>query len=398
MFTLPWLRFVLGFLTMMLIMALIAAAFTHYVYGGLQLQARGEKTTRAARTHLAVLLAGLVIVRAGTYWVDRYSLATKDSKLITGITYTDAHAVLPTKAILAVAAVMTRGALHRLHLDPLVAAAGGRRRPAHDHPIVVGGIYPALVPELQGQAVGEVARARLHRPQHQGDTSGVRPGSTRMQTQPTRRARPPPATSCATTPTPSPGSAAGRPHVVSPTFKQLQAVKSYYQFPDVLDVDRYRSTASCDDTVIAVRELDLDGLPADQRNWINDHTVYTHGFGVVAAYGNRRGDDGQPVFYQQNIPPVGPLGTFEPRIYFGESSPDYSIVGGPTGSRRRRSSTTRTAARPGREHHVRRQGGVACGEFVRPPGCLRDQVPRAEDHALGRRERPVPAAVPPHAA
>ena len=63
-FTLPWLRFVLGFLTMMLIMALIAAAFTHYVYGGLQLQARGEKTTRAARTHLAVLLAGLVIVRA----------------------------------------------------------------------------------------------------------------------------------------------------------------------------------------------------------------------------------------------------------------------------------------------------------------------------------------------
>ena len=25
---------------------------------------------------------------------------------------------------------------------------------------------------------------------------------------------------------------------------------------------------------------------AQQRNWVNDHTVYTHGFGVVAAYGN----------------------------------------------------------------------------------------------------------------
>ena len=105
---------------------------------------------------------------------------------------------------------------------------------------------------------------------------------------------------------------------MSPTFKQLQAVKTYYQFSDALDVDRYKINGALRDTVVAVRELDLAGLPASQRNWVNDHTVYTHGFGVVAAYGNRSGQDGQPVFYEQNIPPVGPLGTFEPRIYFGE--------------------------------------------------------------------------------
>ena len=29
------------------------------------------------------------------------------------------------------------------------------------------------------------------------------------------------------------------PNVVSPTFKQIQSVKSYYGFPDALDVDRY---------------------------------------------------------------------------------------------------------------------------------------------------------------
>ena len=33
------------------------------------------------------------------------------------------------------------------------------------------------------------------------------------------------------------------------------------------------------------RVLDLAGN--DNRNWVNDHTVYTHGYGVVAAYGNR---------------------------------------------------------------------------------------------------------------
>jgi len=108
-FTLPWLRFIVGFFTMTLILGLLAAVVTHYVYGGLQLQTKGERTTSAARIHLSLLLAGLVLVRSASWWLDRYSLTTKDSRLITGLTYTDQHAVLPTKAILAVAGVMCAG-------------------------------------------------------------------------------------------------------------------------------------------------------------------------------------------------------------------------------------------------------------------------------------------------
>jgi uncharacterized membrane protein (UPF0182 family) len=55
--------------------------------------------------------------------------------------------------------------------------------------------------------------------------------------------------------------------------------------------------------------------------------VYTHGYGIVAAYGNERNVDGQPTFLESGIPVSGALGTYEPRIYFGESSPPYSIVG-----------------------------------------------------------------------
>ena len=43
--------------------------------------------------------------------------------------------------------------------------------------------------------------------------------------------------------------------------------------------------------MVAVRELQLTGVPDAQRNWVNDHTTYTHGFGVVAAYGNQRNAD-----------------------------------------------------------------------------------------------------------
>ena len=118
------------------------------------------------------------------------------------------------------------------------------------------------------------------------------------------------------------------PSIVSPTFRQLQGTRNYYQFGNTLDVDRYKVGDKTEDTVIGVRELDLSGVPGSQRNWVNDHMVYTHGFGVVAAYANTRSGRAEPVFFQRDIPPTGALGNFEPRIYFGESSPVYSIVGG----------------------------------------------------------------------
>ena len=78
--------------------------------------------------------------------------------------------------------------------------------------------------------------------------------------------------------------------------------------------------------IVAVRELNIEGNPS--RNWINDHLVYTHGFGLVAAYGNARDADGKPSFAVGDLPPTKGLGTFQPRIYFGENVPDYSIIGG----------------------------------------------------------------------
>jgi uncharacterized protein len=122
------------------------------------------------------------------------------------------------------------------------------------------------------------------------------------------------------------------PALISPTFRQLEQNKPYYYFADSLDVDRYDIDGKTRDTVIAVRELNLDDAPDSQRNWYNDHVVYTHGFGVVAAYGNTRTGDGKPVFFQSGIPSTGALGGFEPRVYYGEQSPAYSIVGGPEGA------------------------------------------------------------------
>ncbi len=115
------------------------------------------------------------------------------------------------------------------------------------------------------------------------------------------------------------------PNVVSSAFAQLQQFRPYYQFPDMLNVDRYEIDGEVQDTVISTRELNPDQIDG----WYNQAVVYTHGYGVVAAYGSQVQADGKPEFMQAGIPSTGEISdSYEPRIYFGENSPQYSIVGG----------------------------------------------------------------------
>ncbi|WP_194288561.1 UPF0182 family membrane protein [Ornithinicoccus halotolerans] len=326
-FTVPWLEVLVSFATLVLGLAVIAALLTHYVYGGLQLQGPGQRTTPQARVHLAVLLALLIAVRGVAYWLERYTLMTTQHERITGMTYTDVNAVLPTRGVLAIAALLCAAffvatiwtkawRLPIIGLVGLVVIA-----------VVVGGIYPSLIQSLRVRP----SEAALEEPYiqraidatlqaYQLEDSEVQPYNAETEATP-GQLRDDAAT--------IPGIRIVDPSIVSPTFRQLQGVRNYYQFPDALDVDRYELDGETVDTVVAVRELNLDGVSEGQRNWVNDHTVYTHGFGLVAAYGNQRSSGGEPIFYQRNIPPEGELGDFEPRIYFGEYSPTYSIVGAP---------------------------------------------------------------------
>ena len=181
----------------------------------------------------------------------------RSRRRMTGIQYTEAHAVIPTKGILAIAAVMCAVMFvatiwTRSWRLPLVGVAvlavivgGGRRH------------LPGARAVAQGRPVGEVARGALHPAQHRRDASGIRlrRASRSTPTTPNTVAEPGQLRGDATT---VPGIRLIDPNVVSPTFKQLEASKGYYQFADVLDVDRYKIDGELTDTVIAARELDLE--------------------------------------------------------------------------------------------------------------------------------------------
>ncbi|MCS7300736.1 MAG: UPF0182 family protein, partial [Fimbriimonadales bacterium] len=110
-----------------------------------------------------------------------------------------------------------------------------------------------------------------------------------------------------------------------------QALKPYYAFVDI-DVDRYEVNGATRQVLLAVRELNLEGLPAPAQRWQNLHLLYTHGYGLVMNPVNEATSEGQPVFWIRNLPPqVDPavqsaIQVKNPAIYFGENLDRYAIV------------------------------------------------------------------------
>ena len=331
-FSYPWYRFLVSFGFTVLIITLIATAVTHYLYGGIRLQAPRDKVSSGAQIQLSVLLGMFMLMKAVSYWLDRYGLAMADGDLLTGISYTDANAVLPAKNILAVIALICAALffanvvrpgwmLPVLGMGLLVLSA-----------ILLGGIWPAIVQRFQVKP-SEADKEAVYI-QRNIDATRSAYDLDDIQIQPYAGE---------TSDTPEELQAAAQnlpgvrlidPQLVSDAFEQLQQQRGFYQMPEVLDVDRYAIPGEelPQDVVIAARELNLNGLLPSQRNWTNEHTVYTHGYGVVAAHGDQRDPEGEPVWAQEGLPSEGELGEFEQRVYYGETEPAYSIVGAPPGA------------------------------------------------------------------
>ena len=324
-FRLPFFQTLIGWGISTLILATLASAAVHYLYGGIRPQVPQERTTVAARVQLSVLLGLIVLLKAVAYWFDRYALALKESRLITGLTYTDVNATLPAKSILAAIAVICSLLFFAniVRKSWLLPAAGTALMVGAS--VLIAGVYPGAVQQFQVKPSESSKEAPFI--QRNIDATRDAYGIAGVEMKDYQ----------ATVSTNS-GQLANDaatianirlmdPNVLSATFRQLQQIKPYYSFPESLDIDRYTVNGVQRDAVVAVRELNIEGNPS--RNWINDHLVYTHGFGFVSAFGNTVDADGKPNFLVGDLPPTTGLGKFQPRVYFGENVPDYSIIGGP---------------------------------------------------------------------
>src|SRR5579875_2775622 len=347
-FDLPFYRLVVGYLFVALFLAFIANLVGHYIFGGVRLSGRTGALSRSARVQLTALVGALVLLKAVAYWLDRYELLshTRGGKPFTGAGYTDINAVLPAKLILLAIALICAGAVFSAIVlrDLRIPAIGLVLLLLSS--LIVGAGWPLIVEQISvkpnaAQKESEyISRSINATRQAYGLTEDV--VSYRNYSGDGRATAEQVASDRATTS----NIRLLDPTIVSPAFTQFQQGKNFYFFPDQLSIDRYLDRdGNLRDYVVAARELNPDRLIDNQRDWINRHTVYTHGNGFIASPANTvRGianDPNQNGGYPEFLVNVvgangtvisdGPARLDQPRIYFGpvisNTAADYAIVG-----------------------------------------------------------------------
>lgn len=322
LFDLPLWQSVTGFVSAVVLISLLVGVATSYLYGGISFTEREFRISKSTRIQTAILAGLYLVIQAVSLWLDQYATVTSTDGYATGAMYSSVHATIPGKQILAGIAAMIA------ILFLITAFTGKWRIPVIGtallivSSLVLGVGYPwaiqqfRVVPDEQSMESEYISRnidatrkaygldeVKIER---YDAVTDAEPGALRDDAVATSNIR------------------IMDPEVISRTFSQLEQSKQYYKFPKSLNVDRYELDGQVEDTVSAIRDIDI----SNQTSWYNRTLVFTHGYGLVAAYGNQRSQGGEPVFLESGIPTSGRLGEFQPRVYFGMNSPEYSIVGG----------------------------------------------------------------------
>ncbi|MDQ3880538.1 MAG: UPF0182 family protein, partial [Chloroflexota bacterium] len=322
-FQLPFLRFVQGWSVIALVVV-IGLTLVVYAIGSMRWQFR---LTAPVRAHLSILGALLLIAIAAGYQLDILELVYSERGIggaMQAVSYTDANAQRPAYVILTFVALASAALLLAniwfrtlwMLVLALVVWLGAS--------IVIGGIFPAAVQRLQ-VVPNELAVERPFLERHIAatresfdlDAIDERPFTgTEAPTRELFDAEEPTLRNARLWDY--------RPLGI--TFGQQQILRQYYEFNDV-DIDRYTIDGEERQLMLSAREIQTDKLNANARTWTNERLVFTHGYGITAVPVNAVTAEGQPDYLVSGIDREPDLPVGEPRIYFGQSTDSYVIVG-----------------------------------------------------------------------
>jgi len=322
-FRLPALQIFYQSLMFALVVTTIATAAVYLVYRGIAYSPRGLFITDRAKSHLLILLAAILVVKAGGYYLDAFELLYSPRGVAFGASYADINATLPALRVLLFLALLAALLCfvqafregYRYVLLGIACLAG-----VH---LVGLNAYPALLQRFRvapNEAVAErpFIERNIKATRHAFGLDKIErkefPAEDRLTATDLKRHQ----------------STIGnirlwdhRPLLV--TYAQLQEIRPYYKFVDV-DNDRYTIDGMYRQVMLSARELSHQHLQS--RNWINEHLTFTHGHGVVFGPVNQVTANGQPEFFIKDIPPTSTtsLKITRPEIYYGEVANDYVLV------------------------------------------------------------------------
>jgi uncharacterized membrane protein (UPF0182 family) len=325
MFRLPAVSDALGIMLLLVVLSLLGAGVVYVLRGQVPIAAHHGPAERGAEIHLATLAAVFFLIVAVQLWVvDSANLLYSTTGPLVGASYTDVHVSLPGIRASAIAALVAIGLviygavrgrlLRRLAIAVIVYAAVG---------IVGRALLPLTVQKLS-VLPNELDKETPYLQAHIAATRAAW-GLDKVQTR-----------SLSGEATLTMADIKGnRPTInnvrlwerdlLQQTFKQLQEIRTYYDFLSVND-DRYMIDGDYRQVHLSVRELNSASLPT--QTFINNRLTFTHGMGITMAPVNQVTDEGLPVLFIKDLPPVSTVNVklTQPQIYFGQEPEQYVFV------------------------------------------------------------------------
>ncbi|HEY1213358.1 MAG TPA: UPF0182 family protein, partial [Bryobacteraceae bacterium] len=319
LFTLPaWHLIVNWLLTLSVITTALAVLFLLVTSGARSLYKGRSSSASSPWRALSIATSCLLFILAINVYVDRFDRLLEHHTIFEGVTYTDAHVMLP--GLLIVCAALVLGAV--------IAAVNAWRQPLGKW--LAAAIFPAalcyavlgVVSWYVGNFVVKPNELVREQPYivHNIELTRQAYGLDRFL----RREFPAETSVEATEPANNQATIQNIRlwdwRALQDTLRQVQEIRTYYDFPDI-DIDRYELDGALRQVMLATRELNVEKLPESSRNWINEKLVYTHGYGITMNPVNGFTPEGLPMLLLSNMPvqsSVPSLSVSRPEIYFGE--------------------------------------------------------------------------------
>lgn len=311
-FRLPFLIFMFDWLFLALLLVLVLTVATHVLNGGVIITPPMPKVRRATKAHLAVLLSILALLRAGSYWLERFSLTTERRGFVQGALYSVLNAQYPAVLLLLLIAILVavlflysirtgswRVPLVACALWVVVALFGGVVYPAVIQALVVNpnekekeAPYIARNIEATRAALGIDDVTTV--PITYGDLTAK---ELSADLDPVRDAR------------------LLDPEIMLRRFTFDEGQVAGLAIRD-LDVDRYEINGRVQQALVAARELDLKGVA--NRSWQGTHLIATHGCGLVVAPASQVQGNNRPIYSD--------LPLDHPELYFSPATSGFAVV------------------------------------------------------------------------
>jgi len=325
-FTLPALESLQTYFFFILFITIIVSITIHLLEGSIVPGLGRQTFAPHVKAHLSWLASLFMLDLAAMWYLNIYNLLyAPTGNVVYGASYTDVNAVMPSLKLLVIISVIAAIILlanialkgWRLPIIALSLTAGVW--------LLALNIYPALIQSYK-VSPNEIAREK---PYIKLNIAGTRSAYNLNNI----KAKPFPALDNL-----NPNLIAGNKATLENirlwdwrplkrTYSQIQEIRLYYLFKDV-DLDRYIIDKKLMQVALSGRELSINQLPSTAKTWINEHMVFTHGYGAVMSPVNEVTPNGLPNLLIKNIPPISKtnIKLTRPEIYYGEATDNYVIT------------------------------------------------------------------------